>query len=61
MDLVGSYFEFFWEMKVKIGFDIIGLILIEERDEKLKYVMMILGVLYLVFILFEVEYKVGIY
>lgn len=47
-------------MKFKIGFDIIVLLFIEERDEKLKFVMMIFCKLYLVFVLDEVEYKVCI-
>lgn len=59
MDLVGSHFELFRQMKAKIGPDIIGSMSTEERDEKLKHAMMTSRVLHPALISPEAEYKVG--
>ena len=60
MDLVGSHFELFRQMRANIGPDE-KLMSIEERDENLKRALMASRKLHPAVISPEAEYKVGIY
>lgn len=60
MELVGTHFELYRQMKSKIGPDIIASLSIEERDEKLKFAMMTSRKLHPALVSDEAEYKVRI-
>lgn len=58
VELVGTHFELYRQMKSKIGPDIIASLSIEERDEKLKFAMMTSRKLHPALVSDEAEYKV---
>ena len=61
VDLVGTHFELYRQMKVKIGPAIIESLSTEERDKKLKLAMMTSRELHPALISPEAEYKVGVF
>lgn len=60
MDLVGTHFELYRRMKVKIGPAIMESLSTEERDEKLKAAMMTSRELHPALLSPEAEYKVRV-